>query len=118
LTPAFFAHPQGGAFRPLNLLLARRGAYAFPQRRPGGAFLSTGAAHARDIRNDVREGLGGLRKEMHEEVDGLRKEMREQFALVHKELASINRRLDTVIQIQLDEHASRIKKLEMAVFAK
>jgi hypothetical protein len=44
--------------------------------------------------------------------------MHEQFALVHKELAAINRRLDTVIQIQLDEHASRIKKLEMAVFAK
>ncbi len=42
--------------------------------------------------------------------------MSAEFAIVHKELAGINRRLDTIIQMQLDEHARRIKKLETAVF--
>jgi len=32
------------------------------------------------------------------------------------DIAGINRRLDTIIQIQLDQHASRIKKLETTVF--
>jgi hypothetical protein len=39
------------------------------------------------------------------EIGGLRKEMHEGFA-------AINRRLDQIIQTQLDEHATRIKKLE------
>jgi hypothetical protein len=30
----------------------------------------------------------------------------------------LNRRLDQIIQMQLDEHAARIKKLEAAVFSK
>jgi hypothetical protein len=29
-----------------------------------------------------------------------------------------NRRLDHIVQMQLDEHATRIKKLEAAVFSK
>jgi hypothetical protein len=45
------------------------------------------------------------------EVSGLRKEMHEGFA-------GINRRLDHIIQMQIDEHARRIKKLETAVFSK
>jgi hypothetical protein len=53
-----------------------------------------------DIRTDVHDQIGGLRKEMH---DGF---------------AGINRRLDQIIQTQLDEHARRIKKLETAVFSK
>jgi hypothetical protein len=53
-----------------------------------------------DIRTDVRDQIGRLRKEMHEGF------------------AAINRRLDQIIQMQLDEHAARIKKLETAVFSK
>jgi hypothetical protein len=37
---------------------------------------------------------------------------------MHEGFASINRRLDHIIQTQLDEHATRIKKLEAAVFSK
>jgi hypothetical protein len=37
---------------------------------------------------------------------------------VHDGFAAINRRLDHIIQMQLDEHATRIKKLEAAVFSK
>ncbi|OGG60689.1 hypothetical protein A2765_03825 [Candidatus Kaiserbacteria bacterium RIFCSPHIGHO2_01_FULL_56_24] len=33
-----------------------------------------------------------------------------------EKFAAIIRRLDKIMQIQLDEHASRIKKLERAVF--
>jgi hypothetical protein len=53
-----------------------------------------------DIRTDVHDQIGGLRKEVHEGF------------------AAINRRLDQIIQMQLDEHAARIKKLETAVFSK
>jgi hypothetical protein len=45
------------------------------------------------------------------EIGSLRKEMHEGFA-------AINRRLDQTIQIQLDEHATRIKKLETVGFCK
>jgi hypothetical protein len=48
----------------------------------------------------TKDDLADLRNEMH---DGF---------------ASINRRLDQIIQTQLDEHATRIKKLETAVFSK
>jgi len=48
---------------------------------------------------------------VHDEIGGLRKEMHEGFA-------GINRRLDQIIQMQLDEHAGRIKKLETAAFSK
>jgi hypothetical protein len=49
--------------------------------------------------------------EVRVEIGGLRKEMQGGFA-------AINRRLDQIIQMQLDEHATRIKKLETAVFSK
>jgi hypothetical protein len=35
-----------------------------------------------------------------------------------KVLLPISRRVDQIIQIQLDEHAARIKKLETAVLSK
>jgi hypothetical protein len=60
-----------------------------------------------DIRSDVRDQISGV----HVEIGGLRKEMHDGFA-------TINRRLDQIIQTQLDEHAARIKKLETAVFSK
>ena len=55
-----------------------------------------------------------------EDIAEIRKEMK---GLATKEemasgFAAINRRLDTIIQIQLDQHAGRIKKLETAVFSK
>lgn len=53
---------------------------------------------------------------LSDEVGSARKDMNSQFALVHKELITITRRLDSIIQMQLDEHARRIKKLETAVF--
>jgi len=60
-----------------------------------------------DIRSDVRDQISGV----HVEIGGLRKEMHDGFA-------TINRRLDQIIQTQLDEHATRIKKLEAEVFSK
>jgi len=48
---------------------------------------------------------------VHDQIGGLCKEMHEGFA-------AINRRLNQIIQMQLDEHAARIKKLETAVFSK
>jgi len=41
-----------------------------------------------------------------------------QGAKVHEGFAGINRRLDQIIQTQLDEYARRIEKLETAVFSK
>jgi hypothetical protein len=58
-------------------------------------------------RTDVHDQINGV----HVEIGGLRKKMHEGFA-------AINRRLDQIIQTQLDEHATRIKKLETAVFSK
>jgi hypothetical protein len=63
-----------------------------------------------DIRGEVSK-LGVHVGNLHTAVGGLRKEMHEGFA-------GINRRLDHIIQMQLDEHARRIKKLETAVFSK
>jgi hypothetical protein len=60
-----------------------------------------------DIRTEVHDQIG----KVHDQIGGLRKEMHEGFA-------AINRRLDQIIQMQLDEHAARIKKLETAVFSK
>jgi hypothetical protein len=64
-----------------------------------------------DIRTDVRDQIGGLRTEVHDQIGGLGKEMHEGFA-------AVNRRLDQIIQMQLDEHAAPIEKLETAVFSK
>jgi hypothetical protein len=60
---------------------------------------------------DVGEMLHHVVKHMatKEDIVEIRKEMATGFAM-------INRRLDTIIQIQLDQHAGRIKKLETAVF--
>jgi len=58
-----------------------------------------------DVRGHVSEEV----KRLDKRIDALDKKVELGFALVM-------RRLDTVIQIQLDEHASRIKKLETAVF--
>jgi hypothetical protein len=46
-----------------------------------------------------------------DDIAAVRKEVREGFS-------AVNRRLDQIIQMQLDEHAGRIKKLETAVFPK
>lgn len=54
--------------------------------------------------DDIREHIDSLGNR----VDALEKK-------VDTGVAEIVRRLDTIIQTQLDEHASRIKKLEMAV---
>jgi hypothetical protein len=48
---------------------------------------------------------------VHDQIGGLRKEMHDGFA-------AINRLRDQIIQMELDEHAGRIKKLETAVFPK
>jgi hypothetical protein len=67
-----------------------------------------------DIRGEISgigADVGNLRTEVHDQIGGLRKEMHDGFA-------AINRRLDQIIQMQLDEHAGRLKKLETAVFSK
>ena len=59
-----------------------------------------------------------------DEFDEIKKTMatKDDIAAIRKEMATkadiagINRRLDQIIQIQLDQHASRIKKLETTVF--
>ena len=68
--------------------------------------------HVREyIRTHARDQIGGLRTEGHDQIGSLRKEMHEGFA-------ASNRHLDRIIQMQLDEPAARIKKLEAAVFSK
>jgi hypothetical protein len=64
-----------------------------------------------DIRSEARLQIGGLRSDVHDQIGGLRNDMHEGFA-------ALNRRLDQIIQMQLDEHAGQIKKLETAVFPK
>ena len=57
----------------------------------------------------TKDDIANVRTEMHDQIGALRTEMHEGFT-------SLNRRLDQIIQMQLDEHAGRIKKLETAVF--
>jgi hypothetical protein len=62
---------------------------------------------------DILETVNFIKDHMatKDDLADLRKEMHEGFA-------DTNRRLDHIIQMQLDEHATRIKKLETAVFSK
>lgn len=60
--------------------------------------------------DDIREHINAMETRIDNRVDLLERKMDSGFA-------EIVRRLDTIIQMQLDEHASRIKKLEMAVFS-
>ena len=61
--------------------------------------------------NELGEMLAHVVKHMatKDDIAAVRKEMQEGFL-------AVNRRLDQIIQMQLDEHAGRIKKLETAVF--
>ncbi len=54
--------------------------------------------------DDVRSEMGAMEKRLERRVD-------EGFTIVQ-------RQLDKIIQIQLDQHATRIKKLESAVFSR
>jgi hypothetical protein len=63
------------------------------------------------VRRDLRDQIGSFHTEVNDKISGLRKE-------THDGFAGVNRRLDHVIQMQLDEHAKPIKKLETAVFSK
>jgi hypothetical protein len=62
---------------------------------------------------DILETVNFIKDHMatKDDLADLRNEMHDGFA-------AINRRLDHIIQMQLDEHATRIKKLEAAVFSK
>jgi hypothetical protein len=62
---------------------------------------------------DILEAVNFIKDRMatKDDLADLRNEMHDGFA-------AINRRLDHIIQMQLDEHATRIKKLETAVFSK
>ena len=53
---------------------------------------------------DIRGELGGKIDSLGGRIDSLEKEMREGFS-------AIIRRLDSIIQMQLDEHAHRISKM-------
>ena len=63
--------------------------------------------------NELGEMLTHVVKHMatKDDIAAVRKEVQEGFS-------AVNRRLDQIIQMQLDEHAGRIKKLETAVFPK
>jgi hypothetical protein len=62
---------------------------------------------------DILETVNFIKDHMatKDDLADLRNEMHDGFA-------AINRRLDHIIQMQLDEHATRIKNLEAAVFSK
>lgn len=64
-----------------------------------------------DIREHLasKKDLENIRREFGGRIDHIEKKMDEGFA-------AIIRRLDGIIQMQLDTHAARIKKLEAAVF--
>ncbi|HTR18655.1 MAG TPA: hypothetical protein VMH91_01580 [Candidatus Paceibacterota bacterium] len=59
---------------------------------------------------DIRIELGGKIDGVDKGLSALEKKMDEGFT-------AVNRRLDTIIQVQLDEHGHRLKKLETAVFS-
>jgi hypothetical protein len=83
-----------------------------------GAFVPPTTAvlyfpHMDKDTKDVLEAVNFIKDRMatKDDLADLRNEMHDGFA-------AINRRLDHIIQMQLDEHATRIKKLETAVFSK
>ena len=65
-----------------------------------------------DIRGELGgriDSVDGAIDSLGSRINSLEKEMREGFS-------GVIRRLDSIIQMQLDEHARRIKKLETTVF--
>jgi hypothetical protein len=83
-----------------------------------GALVPTTTAmlyspHMDKDTKDILETVNFIKDHMvtKDDVADVRNEMHDGFA-------AINRRLDHIIQMQLDEHATRIKKLEAAVFSK
>ncbi|MBI2612986.1 hypothetical protein HYW59_04255 [Candidatus Kaiserbacteria bacterium] len=54
-----------------------------------------------------------VRGEIKSEIGGLEKRMNEKFADVDKRFTGLERRLDNTMQKDLDEHARRIKILEI-----
>lgn len=62
-----------------------------------------------DTRSALREEMAALEKRLAQRIDSVERKMDDGFA-------TIVRRLDQIIQMQLDEHAHRLKKLETAVF--
>lgn len=67
--------------------------------------------------NEQESGFEMLARLIKEEGEDVRGEINELRNEVREGFAAVNNRLDAIIQMQLDEHASRIKKLEMAVFS-
>jgi hypothetical protein len=99
-----------GTYRPHASVLPQYGILARMPKNKESEFEKLARLikeEGEDIRTDVRNQIGDVRLE----IGGIRQEMHEGFA-------AINRRLDEIIQMQLDEHAARIKKLETAVFSK
>ena len=57
-------------------------------------------------------------EDIRADIADFRKEVDLRFRQVDVRFSGIERRLDHIIQTQLDEHAGRIRKLETAVFSK
>lgn len=57
-------------------------------------------------------------EDIRADIADFRKDVDLRFREVDVRFGGIERRLDRIIQTQLDEHASRIRKLETAVFSK
>ena len=86
-------------------------------RRVLGELYDTMARMAKDesefdkLARLIKEEGEDIREEMGSTAKRLERKMDEGFS-------TVNRRLDQIIQMQLDEHAGRLKKLETAVFSK
>jgi hypothetical protein len=82
-------------------------------RQSGGVLHFPHMAPKKASLKEIGEMLAHVVKHMatKEDIAAIRKEVQEGFS-------AVNRRLDQIIQMQLDEHAGRIKKLETAVFPK
>ncbi len=64
---------------------------------------------------DIRKHVQSTEKRLDARIGAVEKHLTDKIDIG---FALINRRLDTIIQQQLDEHATRIKKLESAVFSR